>query len=154
MPKAIAFETTTVSVEKTMMEIEKLLADAGATQTMRENDKRHRPCGMSFQIETPDGLVPFRLPVNIDAVYQLLLAERRNNWEQWVQERVDAQAQRTAWRIIREWVHVQTTLIQTQMVTVTEVFMPYMLSDGNQTLYERLMEHGMKALTEPVEAAS
>ena len=53
MPKAIAFETTTVTVERTAAEIEKLLADAGANRTMREYDERHRPCGMSFQMETP-----------------------------------------------------------------------------------------------------
>ena len=85
--------------------------------------------------------------------FRILIADRRNSWDHAVQERVHAQAERTAWRIVREWVHAQVTLIQTQMVTVTEVFMPYMLLDGHETAYERLMGGGMRALTEPREEA-
>ena len=100
-------------------------------------------------METPHGLLPFKLPINVDPVYQLLLSAKRQPWglDQDGKARVYAQAERTAWRIVREWVHAQVTLIQTQMVTVTEVFMPYMLM-GERTAYQMLMDGGMPALTE------
>ena len=38
------------------------------------------------------------------------------------------------WRMIEEWILAQMVLVETEMVSVEEVFMPYMLT-GKQTLY-------------------
>ena len=55
------------------------------------------------------------------------------------------QANRTAWRIIKEWIPAQMALIETEMVTVEEVFLPYMLT-GKQTLYQALSNGDLKML--------
>ena len=47
------------------------------------------------------------------------------------------QANRTAWRIIEERILAQMALTETEMVTVQEVFLPYILT-GKQTLYQAL----------------
>ena len=146
----IALETTTVAPEKTAAEIEEMLAKHGARRLVKEYDAGGRPSGLMFEMVTEEGAIPFKLPINTDAVYQILIAKRSNAYyRQDVQARVHAQAERTAWRIVREWVHAQLALIQTNMVTVVEVFMPYMLMDGNETAYERMLSGGMAALMEP-----
>ena len=55
------------------------------------------------------------------------------------------QANRTAWRIIKEWILAQMALIDTEMVAVEEVFLPYMLTD-KQTLYQALSNGDLKML--------
>ena len=58
------------------------------------------------------------------------------------------QANRTAWRIIREWILAQMALIETEMVTVEEVFqlLPVTpVAQVKQTLYRPSpMETGLK----------
>ena len=57
-----------------------------------------------------------------------------------------AQAERTAWRNIHWWLKVQLTMIALRMVEVSEVFLPYMLVAEQETLYQRLVSGGFKAL--------
>ena len=145
----IAFETTSVEPERTAMEIEQELAKHHARTIVKDYDGRGRPCALSFEMEALGGLIPFKLPINVDAVYQILIAKKSHYYvDQDVKARVYAQAERTAWRIVKDWVHAQLALIQTQMVTVVEVFMPYMLM-GDRTAYEVLRDGGMPALMEP-----
>ncbi len=120
-----------------------MLRKHGADKIAKEYES-HRVKSVYFQITTPAGSMPFTLPVNVDAVYQLLIqkkqAQRRYSYSmpKDVEIAVHDQAERTAWRIIAWWLKSQLALIQTQMVTVTEVFLPYMLVSKGQTLYQKL----------------
>ncbi|KKL17092.1 hypothetical protein LCGC14_2488990, partial [marine sediment metagenome] len=87
-------------------------------------------------------LMPFALPVNPEAVLKVLegqgVAPRYANLEQ---------ARRIAWRIIKDWVEAQLALIATEMVTLEQVFLPYLKVNQGQTLYDYLLESGrFKAL--------
>jgi hypothetical protein len=46
------------------------------------------------------------------------------------------QAERVAWRIIKDWVEAQMAILDTQMVKMEEVFFPYMLNGQGQTLFQ------------------
>ena len=63
------------------------------------------------------------------------------------------QAERTAWRIVKEWVVAQMALIETEMVDMEEVFLPYMLA-GDRTLYDVLSERHFKAPPEGMQNLS
>ncbi len=143
--QVIAFETTKVPADKTAMEIEDLLRKHHASKVAKEY-AAGTILALYFEMMTPQGPVSFKLPVNVDAVYQVVLnkraespvyAHRFPDHDQKL--KVHAQAERIAWRIIREWVKAQLDLIQTQMVTVVEVFMPYLLVGHGETAYERFM---------------
>ena len=84
----------------------------------------------------------FSLPINAEAVFEILTRDQvmKTNPAARMQ-----QANRTAWRIIREWILAQMALIETEMVTVEEVFLPYMLT-GRQTLYQALSNGDLKML--------
>ena len=142
--QVIAFSTTPVAPSKTAAEIEEMLARHGVSKTAKKYDKG-RVVAVYFEMDTPQGRFPFSLPVNVDAVYQLFLEARRSipayrhrSLPKEVEVKMFLQAERTAWRIVHWWVKAQLALVQTQMVTVTEIFLPYMLVGGGQTLYQRL----------------
>ena len=152
MPDVIAYETTEVAPEKTAAEIEKMLQQAGVVGVAKTFDQG-KMTAIYFRVETPAGVLPFQLPVNVNAVYQLLVNKKKSlpryrSYElpRDVQVSLHAQAERTAWRIIHWWVKSQLALIQTQMVTVEEVFLPYMLVAKDTTFYQQLQADGFKAL--------
>ena len=55
------------------------------------------------------------------------------------------QATRVAWRILKDWIEAQLALLDTGMVELEEIFLPYMLQ-GDQTLYQALQAGNFKAL--------
>ncbi|MBQ6929017.1 MAG: hypothetical protein IJN27_01755 [Oscillospiraceae bacterium] len=117
--------TTKVSVFQSVGEIQSMLAKAGATKILQELDSGF-VVGISFEINTPYGLRQFSLPAHTDKVMAVLKKQKVN---------VDKpQAERVAWRILKDWTAAQMAILETEMVTVDEVFLPYMLN-GSGTLY-------------------
>jgi hypothetical protein len=143
--QVIAFQNTSVPAEKSAAEIEALLQRHGAAKMGKEY-ANGRITSMYFEMATPEGSFPFRMPVKVDAVYTIFTRNRVLSQSQ--QARYE-QAERTAWRIAREWVKGQLDMIQTQMVTLTEVFFPYMLIENGQTAFEVFRDGGLSALMPP-----
>ena len=52
-------------------------------------------------------------------------------------DKLDEQAYTTSWANIRDWILAQMALIDARMVKTEEVFFPYLLDQGGQTVYER-----------------
>ena len=46
------------------------------------------------------------------------------------------QAERVAWRIVKDWVEAQMAILESEMVQMDEIFLPYMLSNSGQTVFE------------------
>ena len=135
--------TTKVPAEKTASEIMAMLAEKGARQVMMDFGDDHQPVSLKWRVDTSTGPQAFSLPIKADAVFEVLTKQRvlPSNPE----ARKD-QANRTAWRIIKEWVAAQMALIETEMVVMEEVFLPYMLADGDRTVYQVLSQSQFKAL--------
>ncbi len=153
--QVISFDKTQVATEKTCGEMEEMLRKAGVSQVGKAYSEQ-RIVALHFQMDTPTGKLPFKMPVNVDAVYNLMWNKRQGNsrtygYTQADKQRVYDQAERTAWRIIHTWLKGQLALIKTEMVTVTEVFLPYMLVSENETFYQRLQAGDFKALMPGVE---
>jgi hypothetical protein len=55
-----------------------------------------------------------------------------------------AQAKRVAWRQILRWVEAQLALTETKMAKLHEVFMPYLIVDKGQTIFEKLESQNWK----------
>ena len=134
--------TTKVATERTAGEIMSLLSRKGATQVMMEFGPGNQPVGLKWRVETSHGPLGFALPINAEATFKVLTEQRvlPTNPEGRME-----QAHRTAWRIVKEWVVAQMALIETGMVDMEEVFLPYMLT-GNRTVYEVLSEGNFRAL--------
>lgn len=134
---AIKNYTTSVDVYQSLGEIQGALAGHGARQIMVEYDAAGQPVGVTFAIETPVGRRGFALPANIDGVMAVFQRQKvKANREQ---------AARTGWRNIRDWVLAQMAIIEAGMVSMEEVFLPYLTDGRGNTLYG-LYQSGQLAL--------
>jgi len=123
--------STSISAHKTVAEIQNKLAKAGAHQILQEYFDG-RVIAVSFRIKTGFGDMAFRLPANVDAVLQVLR-------KQFPRSRMQVDhAERVAWRILKDWTEAQLALIETGMVKLEQVFLPYIQDNKGITLYEEL----------------
>lgn len=129
--------TTTIAVDKTTGEIQSMLGKAGAkaVAVMYEDG---RTTGVTFTIDTPAGLRAFSLPVDVDAMQRLLTKQRRSNKR--VSDKRE-QAERVAWRVVKDWLAAQLALIDAQMATLDEVMLPYLVVGEDRTLRDDWREH-------------
>jgi hypothetical protein len=135
--------TTKIPAEQTIAEIQAMLTRHGVNAMMTELDGPH-VSSVSFRMKVGEEQRGFRLPCNWKAVEKVLAesAGKRNIYDQKRLERIlaerKAQAIRTAWRIIHTWVKAQLALVEVNMVTVPQVFLPYAVMADGRTLAEHV----------------
>ena len=143
--------TTEVPAMKSVGQIESNLVAHGAEAIMIQYGPDRQPESLSFNIPTAQGNLAFRLPANIKAVATILKKQLSSStYRQWDtryqderKKKIEATAARVAWRILRDWTDAQLAIIETEMVTIDQVFLPYMLVKGSQhTLYETMVDRG------------
>ena len=125
-----------------------ILVAKGADEISIVYDDDRQPAGLKWTVQSPRlGRVAFALPCNIDAVFVKLTEQRVMVTSP---ESRRQQAIRTSWRILKDWVEAQMALLETGMVTMDEIFLPYMVS-GGQTFYQALVAGEFSALSPPQE---
>lgn len=125
---AIKNYTSNVEVYQSLGEIQGALASHGARKIMVDYDERGQPDGVAFAIQAPDGPRGFRLPANVDGVRAAFARQKV--------KAAEGQAERTAWRNLRDWVLAQMAIIEAGQVEVDQVFLPYLTDSRGRTLYE------------------
>ncbi len=135
---AILNYTTTVDAFKTVSEIEYILMKHKAKSIMK-NCEGETITGLSFLIDTGTQQIPVRLPVKVKECLEVLKKEKRDNPRKQIKDTRE-QAERVAWRILKDWVEAQMALLDIEMVRFEEIFLPYIETDTGQTIYERLEE--------------
>lgn len=125
---AIKNYTTSIGVYKTLGEIQEELASHGARKIMVDYDASGQPVGVTFGIETPAGPRLFCLPANIEGV--------RAVFEKQKVRAAPGQAERTAWRNIRDWIMAQMAIIEAGQVDMVQVFFPYLSDHTGRTVYQ------------------
>ena len=124
---AIKNYTSKVPSVKSLAEIQADLALHGARKIMLDFDDKGNAAGITFAISVNNQLIGFKITADIDGVLavfkkQNLKADRE-------------QAERTAWKNVRDWIFAQMTFVECGNAKMEEIFLPY-LTDGKQTLYE------------------
>ncbi len=132
---AILNYTTTVDAFKTVSEIEYNLMKHKAKSIMKEYNGE-QIVALSFLIDTGRQQIPVKLPVKINECYEILKREKKNGSRN-VKATMD-QAERTAWRILKDWVAAQMALLDIEMVKFEEIFLPYIVDTSGRTMFERL----------------
>jgi len=127
--------TTSISAQKTVGEITGILADHGAKAVLMNYDNEGQLESLSFRIATPQGDIGIRLPVDPDAVLKVMA--RQGVTKKYLNR---AHAIRVAWRIVKHWVEAQLAIVETEMVRTEQVFLPYMMVDKEQSLYEAIRD--------------
>lgn len=143
--------STQISAAKTVGEMQAMLAEAGAQRIAVEYENGS-PSALSFQLETVHGIRIFTLPVNIDAMHQLLIQKERRGQLKTGLKSVRSsreQAERVAWRIMKDWLAAQLALIDSAMVDITQVMLPYLRVSEDRTLYDAYQERELLELVAP-----
>jgi len=138
--------TTKIEIEKTLSEIESGLAKAGAQAILKEYDGAGNMVSISFTITTTNGTIAFRLPMNAQAVQQVLNNQVKEGKIPRRFHNDSDQAKRVGWRIIRQWLFAQLAIIKLQLVKIEQVFLPYAVMKDGKTLYETFEERGFSNL--------
>jgi len=138
---AILNYTTKIDANKTIGEIQRILAKGKAKQISVDYDDDENPSAIQFMIVYLEQPVYFRLPCNVDGVYRALCASKAPH-----SLRTTAQARRVAWRIIKDWTEAQLAIVEANQAEMTEVFLPYALDTSGQTFFQVFTESKQKQL--------
>lgn len=120
--------TTKIDVYTTIGAIQGCLVKHGARQIMQDYDEKGQPQALCFTIETQFGIRGIKLPANVDAVHKVLVKQKVKCDRE--------QAERVAWRILKDWVESQMAILESQMVQMDEIFLPYMINQSGASIYE------------------
>ena len=137
--------TSNVPPERSVNHIEKVLVAHGARNIMKTYTPDARLGGLSFVISLNGADRPFKVPARIDRVEARLRA-RVKKPRKGTLNRVSEQAERTAWKILADWVDIQMSLIDLDQAEFLEVFLPYVHTGREQTFFEKIKEGSMRLL--------
>lgn len=127
--------TTSVPVARTVAQVQAKLVEHGARAVMMEYDDRGRIKSLAFNVEMPNGELPIRVPIDAAATLRVL-QRQADNHEIPARYAREEQAYRVAWRIIKDWIESQMSLLETEMVKMQEIFLPYVITPGGQTIFK------------------
>ena len=150
-------KTTTSSLKNTYTQsprifedIQKTLREHQARSVTLEYDGDKRIEAISFVLAIGTQSFSFKLPArykNVESIFERKRGRRLNDAEK-------DQAYKTAWANIRDWLAAQMALIETEMVDVGEIFLPYLLNNQGETYYEQFLytpHNDLMAITAQVE---
>lgn len=133
--------TTHIEAEQTIGEIQKMLSNHGVKAMMTEYDGPHVE-SVSFKMEIDGHMMGFKMPCNWRSVHQIMKTDSQARASVRLKkgETLEHQSIRTAWRIIHRWIEAQLALVQVNMVTIPQVFLPYSIMRDGRTLAETVTD--------------
>jgi len=146
--------TSSVPANKSISYIEMKLAKHGANQILKQYDGFGKVSALSFSIAVPtesgvpqSNVINFRLPVRLSECESILRSETTQRTRTETLKKIPAQAERTAWKILSDWVDAQMAMIELAQVEIAEVFMPYVIcARSGETLYELAKRNDFKRM--------
>lgn len=128
--------TTKIDIFTSLGQIQGMLVKHGAKKILQEYDDNGRIDAVSFMINTPVGMQAVRLPANVSAVQAVLSKQKvKCDYEQ---------AERVAWRIVKDWVEAQMAILESEMVTIDQIFLPYMTDGKGNTVYSLFASNSLQ----------
>lgn len=124
--------TTKVNPIKTISEITQCLVERNANKIVVDYEKS-LPISLTFQLHHNNIPLLFSLPANFEGVLNAL---KKQNVPKKLQTK--EQAIRVSWRILKVWIEAQMAIIDSEMVTPAEVFLPYAITKSGKTVYQEI----------------
>jgi hypothetical protein len=144
--------TTSVDSPQTVSQIIGMLVRKGAQSITQDFMGDGRVKSISFVLNVGGLPVRFLLPANTAGVHGVLQKEEPYNSyrkcsrdQYWAKQR--EQAERIAWRILKDWIEAQMALIESGQAEAAQVFMPYAQNGNGSTMYELWVDSNQKKLT-------
>jgi len=136
--------TTKINTDKTIMEIEQILLKFGAQGIYKEY-VGSRISGLIFMLVRGGQKIPFKIPMSIEKSRTVVVKAVKDGRlpQRFMQEplRTD-QGERVAWRIIKDWIDSQLSLMEMELADPIEILLPYAYNMiDKKTMYQKFMEH-------------
>lgn len=136
--------TTGIKVEKTIMEIELILVKFDAKGIYKEYEGSRISALMFFMIKD-NQKIPFKIPVSIEKARTVVVkaVKEKKLPQRYLNESLRTeQGERIVWRIIKDWIDSQLSLMEINFADATEIFLPYVYDAvENKTLYQKFMDN-------------
>ena len=130
--------TSSVPAVTSINRIESLLVEVGATDINKKYEDGKLKA-ISFMMLVEGRPIPFKLPARIHAVFDVLWSQYKRP-QPGTKERVRAQAERTAWKILHEWTQIQISLIQLKQADFMELFLPHVYDHIHDKSYYTILK--------------
>lgn len=141
--------TSTVPMINSIQRIEHRLAQVGALHITKSypQDGSGKPIGMTFQIEVNGIPITFKLPAEVESTFNYMVKQKSKPPTKSQMENLKAQADRTAWKILSDWVDIQISMIELGKRDFIQTFLAesYDLNTG-KTFYEKIKESNFQKL--------
>lgn len=137
--------TSDVSVERSVAKIERKLVEIGA-KSVNKDYSEGVLCGIRFLVDINSQTVAFELPAKVNKVFDVLWADISRP-RQDTKQRIYEQAEKTAWKLVCDWVEIQASMILLEQADTLQVFLPYALVKNGHTFYNSLKDNGFKLLS-------
>ena len=144
--------TTEIEAVKTIGEIQENLVAHGAKSVMANYSDGGAIEALSFTIATPEGqTMAIRLPCDPKPTLRVLVNQSKEGRvpRSLVNEH---QALRVSWRIVKYWVEAQMALLETQMVKMEQIFLPYAVVRSGRTLFEEMKQSSFALLDTKIQS--
>ena len=129
MSASVYMERTEIPARRTVAQIiEKIGESAMVRACSTSFDRDGRVAGVDFALELADGeVVRYSLPARVEPLFDFFQKRRPVSQRQKGAEVDSQKAERVAWRQVLRWVEAQLAMVDTRMVAMDEVFLPYAL---------------------------
>lgn len=132
--------STRIPAAQTASEIQAILVKHGAKAVLVEYSEGNA-VALSFKVNLGSNSLGFRLPIEPGAVLRVLEKQHSTGKLRSHQRKpTKEQSVIVAWRIVKVWIEAQMAILESQMVTMEQVFLPYLLTSSDKTLYETMVE--------------
>src|SRR3990167_3638751 len=142
MIKIVKNYTTKIATIKTISEIEEIIVCFGAKGILKEYSGSGVKSLMFF-IERDNQKIPFKIPFNIEKCRSIIVkaVEEKKLSKKYLEEPLRSQqGERVCWRIIKDWLHCQLSLIEIEFVEPIEILLPYVYDMvENKTIYQKFI---------------
>lgn len=120
--------TTKVPAAQTVGEIQGILAAHGARKVMMDYGDDGKVLAVTFALECCGMIRGFRLEAKSEGVISVMQKDRMKCDPE--------QAERIAWRNLKDWITAQIALVETEQATMDELFFPKLIDRNERTIYE------------------
>lgn len=120
--------TTKIPAVQTVGEIQGILAAHGARKVMMDYGDEGKVECITFALDVGGVMQGFQLEARPQGVLAVMAKDRVKCDQE--------QAERIAWRNLKDWITAQIALVETEQATMDELFLPMMVDHSGKTLYE------------------
>lgn len=122
---------TTLPAEKYISLTQQALVKAGAVGVQYKFENG-RIVGLMFALTLGENTIEFKLPIKWQNFQKVLKGEGNKRWND------EDYVYRVAWACTKDWIEAQMAFIESESVTVPQVFLPFAVAKDGETLFEKV----------------